>query len=314
MATPLIFPSLSRQPSMDSSKTIEDDTIRDPMENGAVATRPRGTRARRTWPFNVRNLVAEDIRVIDEFAMSPSYAARGGNSFLYPNLLPNWSFEFPALSSSDLVDQWTANLTNANESISVSTGSAADGSTAVQFTTVNGGSIPPHTVNGTVWAGIQHDQLIPCLPGEVYQFTVASLINLGTLSAGQIVPHVHVIFYLANQTSFTTLGTDLSYASTGWLTAGYQFTVPSGAAYFAIQIICALENSGGSAISLDGSSSLLFDTAGCALLTPLTPYGRMVGSQSLGCFVRFSKMPETADIGWGGGVKRYGAKFELTEV
>jgi hypothetical protein len=40
----------------------------------------------------------------------------------------------------------------------------------------------------------------------------------------------------------------------------------------------------------------------------------MVGSQSLGCLVRFSSLPEIADIGWGAGVKVYGAKIELQEV
>jgi hypothetical protein len=30
--------------------------------------------------------------------------------------------------------------------------------------------------------------------------------------------------------------------------------------------------------------------------------------------VRFSAPPETADIGWGNGVKVYGAKLELAEV
>jgi hypothetical protein len=75
---------------MDTSKKTEDDTIRDQMEAGYVATRPRFTRARRTWDFNVRNLVAEDIRALDRFFMET--AARGGNSFLYPNLLPNSSF------------------------------------------------------------------------------------------------------------------------------------------------------------------------------------------------------------------------------
>jgi hypothetical protein len=40
----------------------------------------------------------------------------------------------------------------------------------------------------------------------------------------------------------------------------------------------------------------------------------MVGTQPLGCPVRFSKLPEVSDIGWGDGVKRYGCNFELTEV
>ena len=81
---------------MDSSRSLEDDTIRDQNESGAVATRPRFTRARRTWKINTRNLTAEDARVLDYF--SEITAARGGNAFLYPNLLLNWSFEIPAAS------------------------------------------------------------------------------------------------------------------------------------------------------------------------------------------------------------------------
>ena len=105
MATfPLVFPSLSRQPSMDSSKSTEDDTIRDPMESGDVATRPRGTRARDTWKVNVRNITAEDKRALDYFQRVT--AARGSNSFLFPNLLPNGSFEFPAPSAAMLAFGW----------------------------------------------------------------------------------------------------------------------------------------------------------------------------------------------------------------
>ena len=73
-------------------------------------------------------------------------------------------------------------------------------------------------------------------------------------------------------------------------------------------------NATGSTITLDGSASVLWDEVGCALLTPLSPFGRMAGTSSLGCLVRFSKLPEASDIGWGGGAKRYGVNFELTEV
>jgi len=100
----------------------------------------------------------------------------------------------------------------------------------------------------------------------------------------------------------------------GWQTYGYQFTVPASAASFKVSLLVTLTNSAASAITLDGSASVSWDTVGCSLLTPLTPFGRMVGTQPLGCLVRFTKLPEFSDIGWGNGVKRYGVNFELTEV
>lgn len=308
---PLIFPSLSRQPSMDTSKKIEDDTIRDPMEQGYQATRPRGTRARRTWPFNVRNLVAEDIRSLDEFFMSPAYAARGGNSFLYPNLLPNWSFEFPALSSDDLVFGWNIATAAAQTSLSVSTVNVEDGTQAVSFATVAAQTVASHT---TVTAQLSVDWPVPCTPGEVYLFAGQVNAAQGTLAGGVLGAQVSVSFLDANGNPLSTLTGTAATIGGGWLPYGYQFTVPAAAASFSISLVVTLTNSTGSPITLDGSASVAWDTVGCALLTPLTPYGRMVGSQSLGCLVRFSSPPETADIGWGNGVKVYGAKIELQEV
>jgi hypothetical protein len=312
MATfPLIFPSLSRQPSMDTSKKTEDDTIRDPAESGYVSTRPRGTRARRTWPFNVRNLVAEDIRALDEFFMSPSYAARGGNSFLFPNLLPNWSFEFPALTASDLVLGWNISSAPVQESIGIGTTTVADGTQAIEFGTVATKTIAANT---TVTGALNCDLAVPCKPGEVYVFTAALDAIQGTLAAGVLGAQVSVSYLNAGGGALSTVNGTAATIGVGWQTYGYQFTVPASAASFKVSLLVTLTNSTASAITLDGSASVSWDTVGCSLLTPLTPYGRMVGSQSLGCLVRFSSLPEIADIGWGNGVKVYGAKLELTEV
>jgi hypothetical protein len=301
MATfPLIFPSLSRQPSMDTSKKTEDDTIRDPMESGDVATRPRGTRARRTWPFNVRNLVAEDVRALDEFFMSSSYAARGGNAFLYPNLLPNWSFEFPALNATDIVSGWNAAAVT-QESIGISTATVADGTQAISFGTVAGQAVAANTT-----ASAQ--------PGEVYVFTGQVNANAGTLAAGVLNAQVSVSFLDGYGNPLSALTGPSATIGGGWLPYGYQFTVPANAVSCSIALLTTLTNSTGVAIMLDGSASVAWDTVGCALQTPLTLYGRMVGSHSLGCLVRFSSLPEIADIGWGNGVKVYGAKLELQEV
>ena len=107
MATPIIiFPSLSRAPSLDTSTNTQDDTIRDSFDSGDVATRPRFTRGRRAWNLNVRNLQLEDVRALQNFSMNT--AQRGGNSFYYPNILPNGSFDSrpSSLASFLLVGIW----------------------------------------------------------------------------------------------------------------------------------------------------------------------------------------------------------------
>jgi hypothetical protein len=288
VTSPLIFPSLSRRPSMDTSKKTEDDTIRDQMEAGYVATRPRFTRARRTWDFNVRNLVAEDIRALDRFFMET--AARGGNSFLYPNLLPNSSFEIPASSPAEIVQGWYANVTCAQSIAQINTtalgADVLDGSQEMQFSTYGGTVVPAMT---TVLTQITHDQNIPCTPGEVYAFTGYTAAVLAGLTN-----------YVMNSNAAATFFD--------------AFTVPANAVSFQIVIWFSLANVTGSPLTLPGGAGVAWDCVGCALQTPVTPYGRMVGSQPLGCPVRFAKLPETADIGWGNGVKVYGATISLTEV
>jgi hypothetical protein len=304
---PIIFPSLSRQPSMDSSKTTEDDTIRDQMESGYVATRPRFTRTRRTWKLNTRNLQAEDVRALDEFFMVTT--ARGGNSFLYPNLLQNWSFEFPAVNPGDLVFGWNRNDTYPQLSVTT-TATALDGTTAIEMSTVAGQEM---AANATIYGQLLLDKLIPCQPNEVYQFNASYFINQG--HAGVTVnPMIAVIPYDANGNDLGVFGGYFNTFTPGvWISGSTQFVIPANAASIALYVQAVFE-CGASALTLNGATSVVWDEVGCALLTPLTPYGRMAGSAPLGCLVRFSKLPEVSDIGFGGGVKRYGAAFELTEV
>jgi hypothetical protein len=293
---------------MDSSKTTEDDTIKDQAESGYVATRPRSTRARRTWKINTRNLIQEDIRALDEFFMVTT--ARGGNSFLYPNLLPNWSFEIPALTAAELVFGWNVSAP-AQESIGISTSTVEDGTQAIQFATVATQTVAAHI---TATGQLNCDQAVSCTPGEVYVFTAAVDAIQGTLAAGVLGAQVSVSFFDANGNALSTLAGTSATIGGGWETYGYQFTVPANASTFRVALLTTLTNSTGAAITLDGSASVVWDEVACALLTPLTPFGRMVGTQPLGCLVRFSKLPEASDIGWGNGVKRYGVNFELTEV
>lgn len=292
---------------MDSSKTIEDDTIRDEMESGYVATRPRFTRARRTWKFNARNLLAEDVRALDAFAMGA--AARGGNKFLFPNLLPNASFELPAVLSTEVVAGWSIAASAAQAAIAASSTSVEDGSLALAFTT----AASTLAASATATAAVACNAAIACKAGEVYAFAGQVRAVQGSLASGVLGGAVVATFYGSEGGTVATQSSAVTVAS-GWQQFGCQFTVPSGAVSLSIKLTTSLTNTTTAAITLDGSASITWDGVGCALLTPLTGYGRMVGSQPLGCFVRFSKLPETSDIGFGGGVKRYGASIELTEV
>src|ERR1700733_4812683 len=91
-------------PTLDTSVQTADDTIRDQMDLGYVATRPRFSCGRRTWNVNVRNLIAEDVRALDVF--TEETVQRGSLSFYYPNLLPNSSFENPPSRPGQVVDGW----------------------------------------------------------------------------------------------------------------------------------------------------------------------------------------------------------------
>lgn len=77
MAVP--FPTLSRAPLMNEEETLEDSTIRDQMENGAVYTRPRWTRMRRTWKVNYKACSIADRDALRTFANSVG----GWNNFTF---------------------------------------------------------------------------------------------------------------------------------------------------------------------------------------------------------------------------------------
>lgn len=292
---------------MDSSKKTEDDTIRDEMEQGYVATRPRFTRVRRTWACNVRNLLAEDVRALDQFFMVK--ASRGGNAFLYPNLLANGSFELPAQNPSDVVLGWNIAQQPAQLSVGVAP-IATDGSQCIKCASVSGQSVPAHT---TETAQLSCDQPVPCTAGDAYVVTAQVNGTKGTLASGVLSAAIVVSFVDANGNALSALSSAITVASIAPV-SGYQFAIPTNAVAFTIMLAVSLANSTGSGISLDGSTWVTWDAAGCALQTPLTPYGRMLGSQPLGCLVRFSRAPEVSDIGWVNGAKGYGASLELTEV
>lgn len=296
---------------MDSSKNTEDDTLRDPMEQGYVATRPRGTRARDTWKVNVRNLVAEDKRALDYF--QKEVAKRGSNAFLFPNLIQNGSFEFPACSGVEFAQGWT--LTDgATSALNVAlTTIAEDGTAAVLFATVAGQML---TAGSYQAQDLQNLQAVPCTPGDVYLLRARVNCTPGTLAnRGDLMFQATVTTYDANgNATFTTAGFPVGNVSTpGWQDYTATFTVPAGVVSFRLGIRVVLGDASG-ALNFDGSASVTVDEVGCGLLTPAQMYGRMAGSDALPRPVRFAKLPEFSDIGIGNGVKRYGVNFEVTEL
>jgi hypothetical protein len=321
VATYPIIPSLSRWPSMDSSKSTEDDTIKDQAELGYVSTRPRFTRSRRTWKINIRNLVAEDLRVLDEFVQVT--AQRGANSFLYPNLLPNGSFELPASNSVDLVDGWfVSGVPSAALALSVAlsgavdgvpTGNVDDGLQAIQFATVAGQTLAP---GASILAALDTAALINCSPGEQYLFHCRYRYTQGDVCSFS--PQVCMVCDYDYGTETVDGSAGQPIGTSGWTDFWSTFTIPSGANTgtrdFRFRVAAAIANSTGAAIATTGGAIFGIDEVSCALLTAVQPWGRMVGSQPLGVPVRFSKLPEASDIGWGNGCKRYGVNFELTEV
>lgn len=303
---------------MDSSKSTEDDTIRDSMESGYIATRPRFTRARDTFKVNVRNLVAEDKRALDAFVKTKSL--RGANSFLYPNLLLNGSFEFPAVSASDLVFGWNLSAAAAGIIVEPISGTpVADGSWAVNFLMLGGNVFAPGAQKN---AQLGCDQLIPCTPGDVYAFT-ASLnctpANLPTggplgIPPGGLVGNVVISYFDSNGNPLSTYTSLPATVASVWSPYSFQFTIPANAVTFGVALSVTFKNPTSSAITLSAPAAIAFDNVGCALYTPVQPYGRTVGTDPLPWPVRFSSLPEFSDVGFGGGVKRYGVHFELTEV
>lgn len=55
---------------MNEEETLEDSTIRDEMENGAVFTRPRFSRMRRSWKVSYKALTVADRDALRTFAQT----------------------------------------------------------------------------------------------------------------------------------------------------------------------------------------------------------------------------------------------------
>jgi hypothetical protein len=78
------FPDLSRAPSFDTSRKLEDGVLRSQKESGYVTTRPRFTRQRRIFSISWKNLSADDVAALDQFESST--LAGGAYAFTIANL------------------------------------------------------------------------------------------------------------------------------------------------------------------------------------------------------------------------------------
>lgn len=77
------FPTLSRAPSLplDPDGEIEDVVLRSPMESGYEQTRPRTTRARRSYGLNYNNLKSADVALLRAFEITT--LRNGADSFTW---------------------------------------------------------------------------------------------------------------------------------------------------------------------------------------------------------------------------------------
>jgi len=261
---------------MDTSKKTEDDTIRDPMESGDQATRPRFTASAVPGCFNVRNLVAEDIRALDEFFMSPQYAARGGNAFLYPNLLPIGPLSFrPSRRRCCLwMERRNRRATRVYRPLN-----CIDGGRHTGYQLCHCGRADrcrSHNHHGQ----LNCDSTVPCKPGEVYVFTGQVNATQGALAAGVLAQNVSVGFFDVTG-NHSPRSRNAATIGGGWQGYGLQFTVPAARQVSALLSWSHSPTPPARALRLTAPHRLRGIAWVVDWLTPLTPYGRMVGSQSL---------------------------------
>ncbi len=75
------FPELSRKPALKTKTTSLDPTLRDPMENGMVASRAAFTRRRRKWSVTIDALTPNDVAALEAFVMED--AVFGAQMFFF---------------------------------------------------------------------------------------------------------------------------------------------------------------------------------------------------------------------------------------
>ncbi len=319
MASYPIIPSLSRSPDFATSRKIEDGTISDPKESGYVSTRPRFTRRRRTWGVAWKNLVSEDVRVLDKFEVST--VKGGAGAFYLPNLVPNGGFEFPPTLPGELVSGWkiqqqspAVRLDLLNRGANAAT--AGDGVSAIvafpQPCTLAPGNSPS--------AAILSSQSFPVDIGDVFAFDAdLHLLELVALN-------VEMIGYWNLNVSYedgTTQYPGAPYfttATTGFAPQAVTIPAPVDAGTIrstnaTVAFSAFLVNTTNAPIVIDGSvGQMVIDNLAVALISAANPYGRMPGTSSPGCAVRFTKPITIKDAKPADGVKRYDVTCEVTEL
>lgn len=306
-----------------------------------MATRPRFSRGRRTWNLNVRNLIAEDVRALDVFQQVT--VQRGSLAFLYPNLLPNGSFEIPALAApphtfltpggeipiagssigEQVFEGWT--LSDATGFQVQGVANAVDGTMAAQIASIAAFSLP---IGGYAIGEITSHRKISVKPNEVYVFVAQiDLAVAGSLPGGVALgAGASATLTFADGTSQQSLIITATPGS-GFLPLTGTITIPAtsvaGSLPQSLSISLYLDFRNNSAATTTFAAlgsplslSATLDSVGLALQSAPQIYGRMVGSTPLPFPVRFApnKLPQFSDLGFGDGVKVYGSTFALEEV
>jgi hypothetical protein len=295
---------------MDSSEQVEDDTIRDQMESGYTATRPRFTRARRTWNLNLRYLTAEDVRAIRTFR--DITVLRGALPFYFPNLIENGGFEILAgISSVEIVKGWSTSENSAHVSFgTVGLHGSADpriapgtsGNVCIEVAATGGGT-------GTLSSNRQFS----CMSGDVLLVSASTSNNGGTIGLITALVQVSLAY---QDTTENTVSEPLIVTTSGWGLTSAQLTIPApvaggynvpAIATVSLEIIAASEAT---------ASTLLIDDVGVAKISSAIDGIEMTGSAPIPAQVRFASgaLPQFSDLGWVGGQKRYGCTFKLEEL
>lgn len=314
---PNIFPSLSRAPSFASTQKVEDGTLKDPMESGYVATRPRFTRLRRTWGIAYRHLVAEDLRALEMFTLKTVQG--GAGSFYLPNLVYNGFFGFGPALPGEVAAGWVwANSTASPTFTPVAFFNASNNSPSLVLTSL------AETIaasGSTVATVINSSETGPANVGDVLTCAAGFFATLTAVPTG-----VQAQAVLSLVVTYQDGSNQVVAASPFAVSAGYQvspatFTVPASGAFnipvasISLRMAFYMGNTAiASVTAAAGACVLSLGTVGLALTTAAQPFGRMPGSLPSGSLVRFSKLPEVRDGQWWGGQDRFDVSFEVTEV
>ncbi len=312
-----IFPSITRAPKYKSTRSLEDGTISDKMESGYVATRPRFTRQRRTFGATYENICAEDVRVLDEFEVVTVQGKAG--AFYYPNILPNWSFEVPAIpGSGQVASGWETSFDGGRQYFAPTLSSVASDGIASLLLQSLAAPVPVGGLSIAQLGGVASPSF-PVTVGDVYQFG-AQVQQVNTLPTGITLWFGAVLQVTYADATTSSVPYTMQLTAAGWVDVVVSLVIPAAAsgspavsAY--AQIGAWLQNSTAAVVTVPAAAASVFvDQVGLALTTPAQPYGRMPGSAPLGTLVRLNKMLSIKDNAFAGGQPTYDCTLEVTEV